>query len=306
MSTDRQADPVDAAANDRERGGLPGPGEADPRHDDRLAELDVEETFERTLDEGRRRLSRHWPALLSTGFVGGVDVGTGVLALLLVERETGSSLLGGVAFSVGFVALALARSELFTEGFLVPVTTVVARQARVRSLLRLWGGTLVMNLVGGWVVTGLIVQGFPSLRRTAVEAGAFYVNLGLGWRAFALALLGGLAITLMTWMQHSSESLGLKTVPAVTTAFLLGAGQLNHAIVNSLLMFAALHTGAAPFGYLDWLLTAGWAALGNVVGGLVLVTLLRLLQVEHKVREQARRPASGVATGGSQLLRRLR
>jgi formate/nitrite transporter FocA (FNT family) len=85
--------------------------------------------------------------------------------------------------------------------------------------------------------------------------------------------------------------LGAKLVAAVTTAFLLGAASLNHAIVVSLLMFAALHTGHAPFGYLDRLATAVWAALGNIIGGVGLVTSLRLLQVPHRVEQERRSPA---------------
>ena len=53
---------------------------------------------------------------------------------------------------------------------------------------------------------------------------------------------------------------------AVTGGFLLAGAQLNHAVVNSLLIFAALHTGHAPFGYVDWAQTAAFAALGNLVG----------------------------------------
>ncbi|MDQ4020935.1 MAG: hypothetical protein M3257_04750 [Actinomycetota bacterium] len=64
--------------------------------------------------------------------------------------------------------------------------------------------------------------------------------------------------------------------------FLLGAGQVNHAIVASLICFAALQAGA-PFGYADWLGLFAFAALGNMIGGLGLVTLLRLLQVPNKV-----------------------
>jgi formate/nitrite transporter FocA (FNT family) len=274
----------------------PGVG-ADPETTPALAEREVEETFLRTVDEGRRRMSRGWGPLLATGLVGGIDVGTGVLALLLVENETGSKLLGGLAFSVGFIALALAGSELFTEDFLVPVSTVIARQARFRMLVRLWVGTLVANLVGGWVFTWLIMQGFPELKSTAVESGYHYVQLGYGMRSMSLAILGGAVITLMTWMQHSSDNMAIRIVPAITAAFLLAGGQLDHAIVNSLLMFAALHTGHAPFGYLDWAKTAGWAALGNVIGGVGLVTLLRLLQVPHKVRHERDNPALGVAIG---------
>ncbi len=274
----------------------PGVG-SDPARSPEVAEQEIEETFKRSIDEGRRRLARKtWP-LLATGLLGGVDVGTGVLALLLVEHETGSVLLAGLAFSIGFVALTLAKSELFTEDFLVPVSTVIARQARFRTLLRLWVGTLLANLVGGWAFTWLILKGYPQFADTAIKAGGHYIDLGLGLQAFVLAVLGGAVITLMTWMQHTTESNGVKLVPAVTGAFLLAGAQLNHAVVNSLLIFSALHTGRAPFGYVDWLHTAGLAAAGNLVGGLLLVTLLRLFQVPHTVKQERENPALGVAVG---------
>jgi len=260
-------------------------------------EQEVEDTLQRTVEEGKRRLNRNWAPLVATGLVGGIDVATGVLALLVVESQTGDKLLAGLAFSIGFIALTMARSELFTEDFLVPVGTVIARQAPLRSLFRLWIVTAAGNLVGGWVFTLLIVDGFPSVKKTAVEAGAYYVGLGIGWRSFALALLGGTVITLMTWMQHATESLGTKMVPAVTTGFVLAGAQLNHAIVASLIIFAGLHTHETSYGYLDWAGTAGWAALGNMVGGIALVTLLRLLQVPHKVKEQAQNPTPDVRAG---------
>ncbi len=295
--TDRDAVDEDADHQDpADKDGRAAVG-SDPEDDPKVAESELEETFVRSIDEGRRRLSRKpWP-LVATGVLGGIDVGTGVLALLVVEDQTESVLLAGLAFTIGFVALTLAKSELFTEDFLVPVMTVVARQARFRMLLRLWGATLVANLAGGWVFTYILMVGFPDLADTAIKAGGHYVDLGLGWRAFCLAVLGGAVITLMTWMQHTTESSGLKLVPAVTAGFLLAGAQLNHAIVNSLLIFAALQTGRAPFGYLDWAGTAGLAAAGNLIGGLTLVTLLRLFQVPKAVQEERDHPATGVPVG---------
>jgi formate-nitrite transporter family protein len=288
-----QAQVEDTAGGEAAR---PGVG-SDPTQDPKVAEKPVEDAITRAIDEGRRRIARKtWP-LLATGVLGGIDVGTGVLALLFVEHETHSVVLAGLAFSIGFIALTLARSELFTEDFLVPVTTVIARQARFRMLIRLWLGTLVANLIGGWLFTYLILKGFPQFAETAIEAGHHYVQLGLGGKAFSLAILGGAVITLMTWMQHTTESVGIRLVPAITGAFLLAGAQLNHAIVNSLLMFAALHTGHAPFGYLQWAQTAGLAAIGNIVGGVLLVTLLRVFQSPHTVQREREHPAPGVPMG---------
>jgi len=239
---------------------------------------DVNSAFERTVDEGRQRLDRTWPSLLATGTIGGLDVGVGLLGLLVVREQTGNALLAALAFSIGFIALALANSELFTENFLVPIAAVAARKAAPTRVGRLWVGTLVMNLVGGWLVMGLVIAGFPQLRPVAVEQANQYIELGIGTQAFASALLGGMVITLMTWMQHSTESVPAKLIAVIGAAFLLAAAPLNHAIVGSLDMFGALHAGA-PFGYLDWLGTLAWAVLGNAIGGIGLVTILRLVQV---------------------------
>ena len=209
-----------------------------------VEQQDTERTFDRLLDEGTQRLGRSWSGLLSTGLLGGMDIGVGVLALLLVEHQTGNLLLGALAFSIGFIALTLARSELFTEDFLVPVAAVVAKAGHPRSLVRLWMVTIMTNLVGGWLISWLIIAGFPELRGQAIESAQFYIDLGIGWRAFALAMLGGFLITLMTHMQHATEHDGVKLVPATVMGFLLAAGRLNHAVVASLTCFAALHAGA--------------------------------------------------------------
>lgn len=251
-----------------------------PHHPER----DLEEAFDRLVHEGETRLGRPWLPLLATGLLGGIDVGTGVLAYLVVRHETGNDLLAALAFTVGFVALLLARSELFTENFLVPVVTVVADRGGVVSLVRLWAVALAMNLAGGWVMALLIIAALPDLKGTARDAGTHYAELGVGAGSFALAVLAGVVITLMTRMQHATESLGVQLVPAVLfSALLVGAG-LFHCVLDSIFMFAALQS-TAPFGYLDWLGALGWSALGNMVGGLVLVTFIRLLQIPHRVAE---------------------
>jgi formate-nitrite transporter family protein len=250
----------------------------------------LQSTFERTVSEGEYRLHRTWPGLFATGAVGGLDVGMGVFALLLVKEATGSEMASALAFSIGFIFLTLANSELFTENFLVPIATLAAGHCTIRELLRLWAGTLVLNLAGGWVLMAFVIGGFPKLRPVAIEVATHYTHQGIGWTSFATAVLGGTVITLMTWMQQSTESIPGKLLAAISAAFLLAAGSLNHAIVVSIEMFAALHAGA-PFGYLDWLGMFGWATLGNVLGGVVLVTGLRLLQVgSRELEAEQRRP----------------
>ena len=178
-------------------------GESDAPEEDELAEA-----FDRIVSEGAQRLHRTWREVLTTGLAGGLEVGVGVVALLAVYAETGSHLLAGLAFSIGFIALLLARSELFTEGFLVPVTAVVSGRASAGQLAKLWAGTLVANLIGGWLVMWLVVHALPELGTTAVESSLEFVDAPLDLRAACLAFLAGSVITLMTRMQHGADSRG--------------------------------------------------------------------------------------------------
>jgi formate/nitrite transporter FocA (FNT family) len=248
-------------------------------------EPELEDAFDRMVSEGHERLTRPLLTLIATGFLGGVDIALGIMIYLVVETATGEPLLASLAFTVGFVALLMARSELFTENFLVPVTAVVAKSGTALELARLWLATLVANLVAGFVMAGMIVVALPDVHDAAVKAGSHYAHLGVSWRSFFLAVLAGTVITLLTRMQHATDSLGVKIVPAVMMAFVLVGAQLFHSVLDSIMMFAGLLSGGAPYGYADWLLGLGWSAFGNLVGGLVLVTSVRLLRVQHRVQE---------------------
>jgi formate/nitrite transporter FocA (FNT family) len=255
----------------------------------------VEEAFDRLVSEGSDRLDRPLLALAATGFLGGVDIGVGVLAYLVVDQKTGQPLLGALAFTIGFIALLLARSELFTENFLVPVTARVAGHGSWFQLARLWLITLAANLAGGLLMAAMIVVALPELRPTAASLGRHYATLGVSWRSLLLAVLAGAVITLLTRMQHASDDLGPKIVAAVAMPFVLVAAQLFHSVLDSIIMFTGLLSGRATYTWADWAGALGWSALGNVIGGVGLVTSIRLLRVPHRVKEERTSQLPGTA-----------
>ena len=254
-------------ANERRRDGAnEGPVEE---------EMEIE--FDEVVGEGAERLHRTFRATLVTGFLGGVEVGVGVLAYIGVLHTTGDQLLAGLAFSVGLIALLLAHSELFTENFLMPIAALVAREGTALQLVKLWGGTLVANLLGGWVIMGLVVLAFPDWHDTLEETARHFIEAGLSLEFVALALLGGAVITLMTRMQTGTESEPAKIAAAVMGGFILAGFQLFHSILDSLFAFGAILSGA-PITYLDWLLWFLPVLALNLIGGLVLVTALRIVR----------------------------
>jgi formate/nitrite transporter FocA (FNT family) len=271
---------------DDEDGGhasAPAPATADEE-----TEEELDEAFERLLEEGQERLERPMRSLVPTGLLGGIDVGVGVLAYLVVRHETQNPLLASLAFSVGFVALLLARSELFTENFLVPVTAVAAGHCSWGRLARLWAVTLVTNIVGGALMIWVIITARPDLRATARTVGEHYAHLGIGLDSFLLAVLAGVVITLMTRMQHATDSLGVRLVPAVLLGALLVGAELFHCVLDSVFILGAAFAGGDVTigGFLTAVL---WAGLGNVVGGIGLVTALRLVRTAPKVEAERHR-----------------
>src|SRR3954468_43027 len=174
-----QGSPVSTDARRREIGESDAP-----------VEDEINESFHRVVSEGTQRLHRTWRSLLVTGTFGGMEIGVGVMAYLAVQHETGNHLLAGLAFGVGFMALLLAKSELFTENFLVPITAVMAGEAQWRDLLRLYAATLVANLVSGWLFMWLVVLAFPQWVLTLTEAALSYVSAPVGTEAVCLAVLG--------------------------------------------------------------------------------------------------------------------
>ena len=87
-----------------------------------------EEIYERTREEGARRLERPFLEMASTSLAAGFDIIAGVVVLTLLESQLehilgthGAHVVGAAGFGIGFVFLVVGRGELFTENFLVPL-----------------------------------------------------------------------------------------------------------------------------------------------------------------------------------------
>ncbi|NHD18149.1 MULTISPECIES: formate/nitrite transporter family protein [unclassified Actinopolyspora] len=257
-----------------------------------LREDEVERAFDAIVARGRPRLFRTVAELLASGVIAGVEISLGVLAFLAVEQATGSELLAGLAFGVGFIALLLGNSELFTEGFLVPIAVVLAREAGWWRLLRFWAITLAGNLFGGWLSMWMVVVAFPELGSVAVETGRTFAESGYTLHTFLLAVLAGSAMTLLTRMRIGTSDDVARVLASLTTAFLVAGLSMYHSVLDTLFLFGGIHAGAG-YGYGTWVVFFGWTALGNAVGGIGLTSFLRLVRSHERLNEWRRAaPAS--------------
>jgi formate/nitrite transporter FocA (FNT family) len=246
-----------------------------------------EEIYERTREEGRRRLSRPVLELGATALVGGLDVAIGLAVFVLASAELepkiglgAAHFVGAIGFGIGFVFIVVGRSELFTENFLVPITGLSRDRGSWLKLGELWAVSLVLNLAGGaLLVVVLTSHGVlrPGSREAAVHLAENLAGYSPG-TAFLSGLVAGALMTVMTWfVEGAAESMGVRLVMAWIVGFVLLLGSFNHAIVGTIELFYGIRSGA-DIGYDQLFSNLGIAIASNLVGGLVLVTFARSAQ----------------------------
>src|SRR4051794_21419378 len=105
-----------------------------------------EDIYERTKEEGERRLERPLLEMISTAIAAGFDIVAGIVVLALLASQLehrfgkpAAHVVASLGFGVGFVFLVVGRGELFTENFLVPIAGLDHRDGKAwRNLAKLW------------------------------------------------------------------------------------------------------------------------------------------------------------------------
>ena len=248
---------------------------------------------------GERRLRRLNVAHALTALIGGLAVSFGAVSmawtagpLTATLGQERAVLVGALAFPIGFVILLVGSGELFTENFFVPVMGVMEGRGTIRDLLMLWGYTLFFNFVGAaifaWLVTrhGVLSDSAGTfMQRYALDKLAYPF-----WTALVKAIFAGWLMTILTWLVLASAHAVQRLVIIWMIGFLIVAGHFNHVVISAAEIFIAMGLGA-PITPGDWLLRNFVPALiGNLIGGVIFVSLLGYVQA-HSLRESERRAA---------------
>lgn len=254
------------------------------------------EVFQAAIDTGVKRLNRPALEMGISGLIAGMSVTFGALAAAAVSGATVASfghdvelfadVLGALVFPIGFVFVVIGKSELFTENFLVPTTSVMVKRARITQLFKLWALTLVGNLIGAFVIAKVVslehYHGVPSVQTVEHLRGmAEFLVLERDWDAsFYAGVFAGWLITLMTWLLVAAQNNVTRLYVIWCVGFLIMLNKFNHVVVNSSEILMAIFVGTETVTYGAWLQNSFVPTLlGNMVGGLVFVTLLEYLKV---------------------------
>jgi formate-nitrite transporter family protein len=249
-----------------------------------------DQIYEKTKEEGERRLSRPPLELAATALVGGFDVAIGVTAYALAARTIdgpASELVAAIAFGIGFVFIVVGRSELFTENFLIPVAGLDRQSAQSWFKLgELWIVALVVNIAGG-VLIALILTAkgvLPDGTDEPLVQLAHRITDRSTLPSFLSALIAGALMTVMTWfVEGAADSLGVRIAMAWIVGAVIALGAFNHAIVSTLELVFGMRMGA-DVSVSQVLANLGVAVVGNLVGGLMFVTFVRSVQAAEGAR----------------------
>ncbi len=249
----------------------------------------ADEIYEQVSRNARHELDRPAIALAISGVAGGITMGLTALGVSVVVGELGpgttSRFIAGLIYPIGFIAVILGRAQLFTENTLYPVALMLAERRHVWTTLRLWAIVLPSNVLGAFLF-GLLATRSGGLRPeyvgAMVEFGVETARVPWG-HVFWSAVIAGWIIALVAWLVSGSHSITGSVMLIWLLTFLVGLGRFAHCIASSGEIFAAVLQHRVPASqYFAWLLPA---VLGNITGGVIIVTLLEYGQVKGGEQE---------------------
>lgn len=249
--------------------------------------LSARQIYDRVAAEGRSELSRPASELAFSGLASGLFIGATSLGMAgtraMLAGPTGE-FVSLLFYPLGFIAVVIGRAQLFTENTLFPVVLVLEDRRHLLGTLRLWMVVFAANVAGALAFATLAtIAGTlrPAVVDQLVQLGTTAADQPLS-RVFASAIVGGWLIALMAWLVSGAQRTTGQIAVTWLMTFPVGLLHLAHCIASSGYILAAVVEGhVAAVSYLEWL---GLATAGNIVGGVVIVSLLNYGQVRATTR----------------------
>jgi formate-nitrite transporter family protein len=249
--------------------------------------LTAPQIFHAAKENARGEVTRSSRTLAFSGLAGGLVMGLTGLSVAAVRAVLGDGLwqnfVSYLLYPTGFIAVIIGRAQLFTENTLYPVLLILDESNRRKhyafETLRLWAVVFTTNVLGALLFAALV------MRTSAIPANISGELMVLGREAvsgtaahfFWSGVIGGWLIALVAWVVTASHWTIGQLVMIWLLTFVVGIGQFSHCIATSAEILSAVVTGLLSTGtYLHWLF---FATLGNIAGGVVMVSVLNYGQV---------------------------
>jgi len=237
--------------------------------------------------QGDQELERSIAALWWSALAAGLTMGLSLMAMGLLNSRLpdaeGFKVIASFGYCAGFLAVILARQQLFTENTLTAVLPIMSKPtlANFGRLLRLWSVVLVGNLCGTLLVAYVMLHLpiFDSKTDLAfLDIGRKVMENDAG-QMFAKGIVSGWMIATMVWMIPSMESAKMWIIILIT--YLMALGDFTHIVVGSAEVSYLVFAGELPWKDF-WLVFAGPTLLGNIIGGSFIFALISHAQIRSE------------------------
>ncbi|WP_425390548.1 formate/nitrite transporter family protein [Ekhidna sp.] len=188
-----------------------------------------------------------------------------------------------LGYPIGFVLVVLGRSELFTEQTTLAVLPVLNGHKRIPQLLKLFGIIYFGNLVGGYIIGGLLVVLTPPIEVIELESYYHIAHKMIkydSWVIFGSALLAGWLMGLLSWLVTSSQETISRIFIVILITFIIGLGNLHHSIVGSIEVFAGL-ISSPDISIGDYIHFQWYTTIGNIIGGVLFVSIIKYASINY-------------------------
>ncbi|MEJ2005888.1 MAG: formate/nitrite transporter family protein [Cyclobacteriaceae bacterium] len=257
----------------------------------------AEEIFHEQVQTGLAEHRRSPGGLLVSAIAAGLEVGftlflTGIVLTLFFDEADSSIFQVWLALSypIGFVFVVIGRSELFTEHTTLAVIPVLNGSTNFLSLMKTWGLVFAGNLFGGYLMSFILTRIGPPMDIISIEAFNYLAHkmVDYSWDLMlGSSIIAGWLMGLLSWLVTSSQETISRIVMVILVTFLIGMGGLHHSIVGSIEVFAGVLTGGISLG--DYMHFQWWTTLGNIIGGVVFVSLIKFSTIRLSEQENTNR-----------------
>lgn len=244
--------------------------------------------FELQVAEGLQELNRPPIGQFLSALSCGLTLGLGVFGLLTISTDIGAvagpgatRVLEAVLYTFGFMFAIMSQTELFTEHTTLAVIPVLVGHGTIGKMAQLWFLVFTGNIIGGSLFAGFMFIAGPALHlidlAAFIEIATTFIDLSMTG-VFTGGIIAGWLMGLLAWIHTSvSDSLSRIFIIFICT-FPIGFGHLPHCVAGNIEVIAGMLAGA-NITIVAWAQFLTVTTLGNIVGGVLFVTLLNYSHV---------------------------
>ncbi len=263
-----------------------------------MNQLTSKEIYEKTAGIGVYKTSNRLKSTIIGAILAGIFVSLGSIGYFNIvpffpsEFKGLATFIGGIAFSIGIIAVIFAGAELYTGNSLVSIGAFKGHYSKMTLIKNnLWVlvgnliGTIFMGIlmsishVGRWGESAIkshhYLTNVVTSKTEMFMYSDFNFNAWLG--ILASAILCNIIVALIVWMSYAGKTMGDKTLMMVVGIAVFVVSGYEHVVANGYYFAKYIFTEFFMNGNFDFEMLVAMSistvivAIGNFIGGAIVI-----------------------------------